>query len=54
MSAAFFWFASHNGDFGALGRTFPDSVLAFAKLHNRIRESEIVMEEMGDVFDRPL
>ena len=35
-------------NFGAFVMTFPDSVLDLAKLRNRIRESERVMEEMGD------
>ena len=35
-------------NFGALEMTVPDSVLDFGKLWTRIRESEIVIEQMGE------
>ena len=35
-------------NFGALTMTVPDSVLDFDKLRTRIRESEIVIEQMGE------
>ena len=34
--------------FGALSMTIPNSALDFAKLHTRIRESEITIEQMGE------
>ena len=34
--------------FGALTMVIPDSALDFVKLHNRIRESEIKIEQMGE------
>ena len=34
--------------FGALSMTIPNSTLDFDKLHARIRESEIAMDEMGE------
>lgn len=39
--------------FGALTMGMPDSVLDFDKLHSRIRESEIKIEEMGESWLNP-
>ena len=40
-------------NFGALVMNMPDSVLDFDKLHARIRESEIVIEQMGESWLDP-
>ena len=40
-------------NFGALEMTVPDSVLDFDKLRSQIRESEIVIEQMGESWLNP-